>query len=94
MKKFNSLNPSPDPSEGPGPSRENMSLQAKGLIIISLVGIVFAGALYWYTSRPSEAPLPPPPAQLNSPLRCAPDDLPGRAKENKRRFTPLFDHPC
>ncbi len=67
MKKFNSLNPSPDPSEGPGPSRENMSPQAKGLIIISLVGIVFAGALYWYTSRPSEAPLPPPPAQLKRP---------------------------
>ncbi len=63
MKKFNFLNPSPDPSERPGPSRKNVSPQAKALVSIGVVGIVLTGALYWYTHRPSAAPLPSPPPQ-------------------------------
>ncbi len=59
MKTFNCLNPSPDASERPGHSRGNVSPRAKGLVIISAVGIVLVSAVYWYFSGPLKAPPSP-----------------------------------
>lgn len=68
MKKFNFLNPFPDPSERPGLSRGNVSPPAKRLVIIGIVGIVLVSVVYWYLNGPLMK-APPPPTQSLTPAK-------------------------
>ncbi len=61
MKKYNFLVEPPDPTEPTGDSTGSLSPQAKRLLIIGILGIVLAGALFLYKSYIIEAPAPPPP---------------------------------
>lgn len=61
MKKYNFLVDPPDPSEPTGDSTGGLSPQAKRLLIIGLLGIILAGALYVYKSFFIAVPPPPPP---------------------------------
>lgn len=61
MKKYNFLDEPPDPSEPTGHSTGGLSPQARRLLIIGLLGIILAGALYVYKSYFIAVPPPPPP---------------------------------
>lgn len=84
MRKFNFLRGGRGPSEWGGLSLENLSPQAKRLVIIGVIGLVFVAGVYIYSAYFTETPPPPPLAlRQTAPKPPAPTPSPVQPPEVK-----------